>query len=169
MMVCTIVATWLRVFGIFMVIKTFSLLLLTVIKMLGSAKTFMFILTLYLTVMAMIFLTLFQENSVTYSSFIFTIRTLFDGMMGAFAYDMPDSNLYRMHTLLLYLHIYIANIFMLNYLVAILATVYEEQLEIGDFTYKCCKYWYIERYLIAFKDEWGYTELIVHAPPTNVF
>ena len=59
MMVATIIATWLRVFGIFMVIKTFSLLLLTVIKMLGSAKTFMFILGLYLTVMAMIFLTLF--------------------------------------------------------------------------------------------------------------
>lgn len=169
MMVCSILATWLRVFGIFMVIKTFSNLLLTVIKMLESAKTFMIILGLYLTIMAVIFFTLFQENSITYSNFIFTIRTLFDGMMGAFSYNMPDPLLNKLHTLLLYLHIYIANIFMLNYLVAILATVYEDQLEIGDFTYKCCKYWYIERYLIAFKDTWGYTELIVHAPPTNVF
>jgi hypothetical protein len=58
---------------------------------------------------------------------------------------------------------------MLNYLVAILATVYEDMGEIGDFAFKCYKYWYIERYMIAFKDEWGYTELIVHAPPTNVF
>ena len=42
-------------------------------------------------------------------------------------------------------------------------------LDVGDFIFKCCKYWYIERYIVAFKDEWGYTELIVHAPPTNVF
>ena len=57
---------------------------------------------------------------------------------------------------------------MLNYLVAILATVYENQMELGEFAYKCNKYWYIERYMIAFQDEWGYTELIVHAPPFNV-
>jgi hypothetical protein len=88
--------------------------------------------------------------------------------MGIFSYDMPKS-LMKSHTLFLYLHIYVANIFMLNYLVAILATVYEEMTEVGEFAFKCCKYWYIERYMIAFKDEWGYTELIVHAPPTNVF
>lgn len=50
----------------------------------------------------------------------------------------------------MYFHVYIANIFMLNYLVAILATVYEDMLEQGDFIYKCKKYFYIERYMIAF-------------------
>jgi hypothetical protein len=30
-------------------------------------------------------------------------------------------------------------------------------LEMGDFAFKCNKYQYIERYMIAFKDEWGYT------------
>ena len=41
-------------------------------------------------------------------------------------------------------------------------------MELGEFAYKSNKYWYIERYMIAFKDEWGYTELIVHAPPLNM-
>jgi hypothetical protein len=41
-----------------------------------------------------------------------------------------------------------ANIFMLNYLVAILATIYEIMLEKGDFAYKSNKYMYIERFFI---------------------
>jgi hypothetical protein len=41
-------------------------------------------------------------------------------------------------------------------------------MEKGDFAYKCNKYQYIERYHIAFQDEWGYTELLIHPPPVNV-
>lgn len=48
-----------------------------------------------------------------------------------------------MHTIFMVLHIYIANIFMLNYLVAILSTVYELMMEKGDFKFKCYKYNYI--------------------------
>ena len=66
------------------------------------------------------------------------------------------------------IHIYIASIFMLNYLVAILSTVYEQMMEKGDFKFKCYKYKYIERYNIGFKDEFGYSELTVHAPPINL-
>ena len=73
-----------------------------------------------------------------------------------------------MHTIYIVVHVAFANIFLLNYLIAILSTVYEDMMEMGDFAYKCNKYKYIERYMIAFKDEWGYTELIVHAPPLNI-
>ena len=51
---------------------------------------------------------------------------------------------------MLVFHLYIANIFLLNYLVAILSTVYSEMSEEGDFYYKYYKYKYIERYNIAF-------------------
>ncbi len=47
---------------------------------------------------------------------------------------------------------FLANTFVLNYLVAILTTVYEEMLEKGDFAYKSNKYMYIERYYIALQD-----------------
>ena len=60
-----------------------------------------------------------------------------------------------------------ANIYLLNYLIAILSTVYEDMLEQGDFAYKSSKYMYIERYMIPMQDEWGFAELVVHPPPIN--
>mmetsp|Transcript_37727 Transcript_37727/g.57765 ORF Transcript_37727/g.57765 Transcript_37727/m.57765 type:complete len:232 (+) Transcript_37727:2680-3375(+) len=93
---------------------------------------------------------------------------MFDAMMGMYSYDVDDEKYTVLHTVFTMVHIYIANIFLLNYLVAILSTVYEKMMEMGDFAFKCNKYWYIERYLIAFKDQWGYTQLIVHAPPINI-
>ena len=58
---------------------------------------------------------------------------------------------------------------MLNYLIAIMGSVYEDMLEKGDFLYKVKRYQYIERYTIAFSDEGGWTELVAHAPPLNSF
>jgi len=49
-----------------------------------------------------------------------------------------------------------------------LSTVYEEMMEKGEFKFKCYRYKYIERYRIAFKDETGLSELVVHAPPFNL-
>jgi hypothetical protein len=71
---------------------------------------------------------------------------MFDQMMGMYDYSAPAT---KIHTYLLFGHIFFANVFMLNYLVAILTTVYENMMELGDFAFKCNKYWYIERYLIA--------------------
>ena len=74
---------------------------------------------------------------------------MFDSMMGMYTYDIEKS--YKQwHEIFLWLHIYVANIFLLNYLVAILATVYEEMLEAGDFAFKVKMYQFIERYNIAF-------------------
>jgi hypothetical protein len=43
-------------------------------------------------------------------------------------------------------HIVISNIFLLNFLVAILSTVYEKMVDEGEFEYKKCKYEFIEKY-----------------------
>jgi hypothetical protein len=45
-------------------------------------------------------------------------------------------------------HMLVSHVFLLNYLIAILATVYENMLEKGDFAYKSNKYMYIERFYI---------------------
>ena len=50
------------------------------------------------------------------------------------------------------LHILLSNIFLLNYLIAILSTVYEEMADLGDFAFKSSKYMYIERFMNAMKD-----------------
>lgn len=63
---------------------------------------------------------------------------MFDGVMAAFELEPHAIN--HNHTIFTVLHVFFANIFLLNYLVAILATTYEEQMEIGDFAFKCNKY-----------------------------
>ena len=168
-MCLNVFASWSRVAGLCFVIEKYAKLLITVQKMTGSAKTFFFILFLYFAIMGVVAQCLFQEYSITYSTFSNTIRTMFDVMMGAYTYDIGRKKFERPHEFYMYFHVYIANIFMLNYLVAILATVYEEMLEEGEFIFMCKKYFYIERYMVAFQDDGGYTELIVHAPPVNFF
>lgn len=117
--------------------------------MLGSATTFLFIIAMYLLIVSSVAVTLFQEASITYSSMPYAIRTMFDAMMGTYQFDVKESYLVP-HTIFMMLHIFFANVFMLNYLVAILSTVYEQMMEKGDFAFKVNKYKFIERYNIAF-------------------
>jgi hypothetical protein len=49
---------------------------------------------------------------------------MFDGVMGAF--ELEPYGIRHNHTIFTVVHVFFANIFLLNYLVAILATVYEE-------------------------------------------
>ena len=103
-----------------------------------------------------------------YSSLLLSIRTLYDAMLGNYSYSgMGTYN--TLHSILLMIHIFISNIFLLNYLIAILSTVYTVMLEKGDFAFKSNKYQFIERYSIAMLDKWGYHELVIHPPPINFF
>ena len=96
---------------------------------------------------------------------------MFDAVLGSYQYSIivKPINYTKLHSFVMIFHLYIANIFLLNYLVAILGNVYGEMGEKGTFFYKIYKYKYIERYTIAFKDKMGYSELIIHAPPINIF
>jgi len=66
-------------------------------------------------------------------------------------------------------HIFVSNIFLLNYLIAILSQVYEIMIDYGQFSYKQNKYEFIEKYSIAMMDNYGYQELVIHPPPLNFF
>ena len=93
---------------------------------------------------------------------------MLDAVLGQYQYDIREE--YKvMHECFMMIHLYIGTIFMLNYLVAILGSVYGEMGDKGAFYYKFYKYKYIERYAIAFKDIHGYYELIIHPPPVNLF
>ena len=72
------------------------------------------------------------------------------------------------HSTLFIIHIFIMNILLLNYLVAILSTTYENMQQSGIFKYKVNLYNYCESYLSAYK-EVGYGELIMHPPPISGF
>ena len=66
-------------------------------------------------------------------------------------------------------HIFISNIFLLNYLVAIISSVYSIMIIQGEFSYKSNKYEFIEKYSVPLMDRWGYSELVIHPPPLNIF
>lgn len=68
-MCLNIFASWSRVAGLSFVIEKYAKLLITVQKMTGSAKTFFFILFLYFVIMGVVAQCLFQEYSITYSTF----------------------------------------------------------------------------------------------------
>lgn len=73
------------------------------------------------------------------------------------------------NSVLTMVHVFVSNIFLLNFLVAILSTVYEVMMEHGEFSFKSNKYEFIEKYSIAMLDTNGYAELVIHPPPINIF
>lgn len=73
-----------------------------------------------------------------------------DGVFGTyFVIEGQYTTLWNFVTLI---NVLLTNVFLLNYLVAILSTVYEQGEEQGDFAYKQNKYMYIERYALAMQD-----------------
>jgi hypothetical protein len=73
-----VISTFMRFVGQMFVIQSFSKLLVTINKMLGSAGTFIFIMGYYLIVMAYVMIIIFGEKSINYSNIINAIRTMFD-------------------------------------------------------------------------------------------
>lgn len=91
--------------------------------MLGSAGTFLFIMCEYLLVVSLVFMSRYKDSGINYSTFFNAFRVMFDGVMGAL--DMEPYGHKDPHTFLSIVHIIFANVFLLNYLVAILGSVYE--------------------------------------------
>jgi len=137
--VFAVCVSWGRFISFFLVIQSISILIMTALKMIIKAMTFICLTISYIIVMIPIFQILFQRHSVVYANFLITARTLFDAMIGAYAFHVigEDENF---HAIVLVIHVFIANIYLLNYLIAILSTVYEEMAELGDFAYKSSRY-----------------------------
>ena len=143
--VFSVLVSWGRFLSFFLVIYSISILILTALKMILSMMTFIALTIGYIIVMVPIFQILFQEDTISYISFIVTARTLFDTMIGNYSFHVIGQDEY-FHAIVIIFHIFISNIYLLNYLVAILSTVYELMVEQSDFAYKSSMYQYIERY-----------------------
>jgi hypothetical protein len=80
-----------------------------------------------------------------------SLRCLYDAMLGSYEYsDDPDFS--SSNSALTMIHVFLSNIFLLNFLVAILSTVYEIMQEHGEFAFKKNKYEFIEKYSVAMMD-----------------
>lgn len=112
---------------------------------------------------ASVFTTLYQDalpNS--YGSLILSFRTLFDAGLAVYSYQSIDTKF------LLIIHVFTMNVLLLNYLIAILSTTYENMQQSGIFKYKVNLYKYCERYMNAHK-EGALGELVLHPPPLSAF
>lgn len=167
-MVLVMVISWARFFFYFLLEKSISKLLLTLVEMVGDTLSFLLLMGCYILVQASIFTTLFQDTlPANYGSMILSFRTLFDAGLAVYSYKGMESK-EIVHSILLILHVFLTNVLLLNYLIAILSTTYENMQQSGIFKYKVNLYQYCERYMSAFEEgELG--ELIKHPPPMSVF
>ena len=87
-------------------------------------------------IMSSIGLCWFGEKFIGYSDMFNSLRLTFDIMMGVTSWEDYSHPLDKfLFFIFLIINVYIANIFLLNYLVAILSTVYEENTPIGLFEF----------------------------------
>lgn len=140
--------------------------------MLKETLSFMIILTCYLFLMTTIFATLFRdvptEDAKPYKTLTSTFREMIDYFLAN--YEVKDmANFNTSHSVLVMVHVIISFVFLMNYLVAILTTVYEIMYENGDFYAIEYQYIFITKYLTALEENNGYDKLILFPPPLNFF
>jgi hypothetical protein len=172
-MIGVLIISWLRFFSYFLVVSKISKITLTLFMMLRETINFMFILSCYMILMSTVFATLFRDANTTdaiedYHSVFTTLRALIDYFLANFQVkDM--GNFSTSHSILYIVHVTISNIFLLNFLVAILQTVYDIMIKNGDFYAIEYQYIFITKYMKAMEDDSGYDKLILFPPPINFF
>lgn len=134
--------------------------------MIGDTLSFMFIVCCFILIMASVFTTLYQDtNADKYGGLALSVRTLFDAAIGQYDYDGMEGRELS-HSILLIGHVFFSNILLMNYLIAILSTTYENMKQSGIFKYKVNLYQYCERFMTAFNDR-SYGEIVLHPPPLS--
>lgn len=134
-------------------------------------------------------MTLFQNYAPpTYDTVFYSFRMMFDFHLGNYPrdgeFELPqDTHLFTSnlngfiewihseldsHIVISITEVMASKIVLGTFIVAMLMRVYDVMLAKGDFTYKSNRYEYIERYQIALRDAWGYSELITNPAPINL-
>jgi hypothetical protein len=173
-MILVLMISWFRFFSYFLVISHVSKITLTLFMMLRETVFFMVILGCYLMLMTTVFATLFRDTETDdaihdYHSVFTTMRALVDYFLANF--PVKDLGSYQLsHSVLYIIHVTISNIFLLNFLVAILQTVFDIMIQNGDFYATQYQYIFITKYMKAMENsEDGYDKLILFPPPLNIF
>ena len=115
--------------------------------------------------MSSVFTTLYQDyDEDKYKNLRTSFRTLFDTALAVYDYDGLGSRSLS-HSILLILVAFMTNILLLNFIIAILSTTYENMKESGIFRYKTNLFKYCRKYLIAFKSD--YQGLVLQPAPIS--
>jgi len=118
------------------------------------------------------FATLFRdtatEDAEDYHNLMTTMRALIDCFLANFQ-NKEMANYNTSHSVLVIAHVVISNVFLLNFLIAILSSVYEIMIRNGDFYAIEYQYKFITKYMKALEEDNGYDKFIVYPPPMNFF
>ena len=124
-MIFVLCLCWLRFFTYFLVIRDISKLLLILVAMIGDTLAFMFIMCCFILIMSSIFTTLYQDiNPDKFGGLAASARNLFDAAIGQYDYEGMDQRILSF-SILLIIYVFFGNILLMNYLIAILSTTYE--------------------------------------------
>lgn len=128
--------SWLRYFSYFLVIRLISKLTITLFSMIKETVSFLIILSCYLILLTTVFATLFRDvetdDASAYQSMSRSFREMTTYFIGAYE-GKEMANFTTSHSILYMAHVLISNIFLKNYLIAILTTVYNIMINNGDF------------------------------------
>ena len=161
--------TWIKFLSFFLVIKGISNHFITIYKMFQNALNFILMVLLYQIFMAIIMYLLFNYyDSSPYSNLLFSLRYVIDLLNGNYDRSYYFSNQDDIESYLTIIHILISKIILVSLIVALFMTTFQIMYVKGDFVCKSYRYEYIERYQLALKDEWGYSELVITPPPLNI-
>ena len=137
-MIIVLIISWLRFFSYFLVLQHISKITLTLFMMLKETAYFMLILGCYLILMTTVFATLFRDCDTpdaihSYQNIYTTMRALIDYFLANYSVKDMGPSYNTSHSILYIIHVTISNIFLLNFLVAILQTVFDIMITNGDF------------------------------------
>jgi hypothetical protein len=97
---------------------------MTLGKMLKDTMSFIFLVCCYMIVAATVFTTLFENADPSeYGTLSLSVTTLFSAMTAQYDYNVPNNYMISL-SIFLDIHVFLSNVFLMNYLIAILSTVY---------------------------------------------
>ena len=168
--IAILVFSWLRFFAYFLIVEGISVMIMTLLRMLIDAMAFVFIFICYLLIVTTIFTTVFQTvDPDEYGSLSLSFLTLYTAFIGPYTYEAADNGFSISGSIFVVTHRFLSSIFLMNFLIAILSSVFEYMKDDGKFEFKKAKYEFIEKYSIALMDPNGYYEIVIHPPPINFF
>ena len=116
--------------------------------------------------MMMQFFSVFYQDLLPehFGTTLYSLRVSFDSYLAAFSFGVFDgitdpmkigylgnADKYFFYLLLIAV-LFVTNILLFNFMVAILSEKYEEATALGKFNFKCSLFNYSERFLLAFQD-----------------
>ena len=137
LMLMIVFISWYRICVIMLVEEKLSVLIMTIIEMLTAGLNFFAMLIYYFVIMSVIFMGIFaNSHGEIYSTMVMSVKKMFDYMMASYGWEEREStSMDILHTIFVIIHIYVACIFMLNYLIAILSDVFGRMQEQAMFEF----------------------------------